>query len=422
MASSMPFHRHGTEACPEQVRAPMMYQEVSSGAVKREETTDDLSREVYCLLGLPIDAIEMSSVVRRIELAAAGSSPFVLSTPNLNFLANSQLDPEFRESLLQSDLCIADGMSIVWSARLLGIPIKERVAGSDILAALKAKRSPENPLRLFLFGGPEGVAAAASRVLNAQPGGVHCVGFLYPGFGTVHELSRGEVLDTINLSGADFLVTSLGSKKGQLWLKHNDRRLRIPVRAHLGASLSFEAGTVKRAPHILQKLGLEWLWRIKEEPYLWRRYWHDGSILLRLLCTRVLPLLVHRLIIKNLSKAELNIETRVQDESCVKIALSGPAIRKNISQIIAAFKPALATKKGIVIDFSKTSMVDARFLGLLLVLRGVTERANSTLALMGLSPELRRQFGLNGVDFLLLAPGRGKETAAVFGFPKAAAA
>jgi N-acetylglucosaminyldiphosphoundecaprenol N-acetyl-beta-D-mannosaminyltransferase len=100
------------------------------------------------------------------------------------------LDPEFRASLLQSDLCIADGMSIVWSARLLGIPIKERVAGSDILAALKAKRSPENPLRLFLFGGPEGVAAAASRSLNAQPGGVHCVGFLYP----VHELSRGESL------------------------------------------------------------------------------------------------------------------------------------------------------------------------------------------------------------------------------------
>ena len=195
-----------------------------------------------------------------------------------------------------------------------------------------------------------------------------------------------------------------------------------PVRAHLGASLNFEAGTVKRAPHILQKLGLEWLWRIKEEPYLWRRYWHDGSTLLRLLCTRVLPLLVHRLVARNLSKAELNVETRVQDESCVKITLSGPAIRKNVSQIIAAFRPALATNKGIVIDFSKTSMVDARFLGLLLVLRGVTERANSTLALMGLSPELRRQFGLNGVGFLLLAPGIGKETAAVFGFPKAAAA
>ena len=144
VASSMPFDRHGTEACREQVRAPVMYQEIPSGGV----TTDDLSREVYCFLGLPIDAIEMPSVLRRIELAAAGSAPFILSTPNLNYLVNSQLDPEFRESLLQSDLCIADGVSIVLSARLLGIPIKERVAGSDILAALKAKRSPENPLRL----------------------------------------------------------------------------------------------------------------------------------------------------------------------------------------------------------------------------------------------------------------------------------
>src|SRR5271157_97454 len=80
VASSMPFDRHGAEACPEQVRAPVMYQEGCSGAVEREDTADDLSREVYCLLGLPIDAIGIPSVVRRIELAAAGSSPFMLST------------------------------------------------------------------------------------------------------------------------------------------------------------------------------------------------------------------------------------------------------------------------------------------------------------------------------------------------------
>ena len=101
---------------------------------------DDLSREVYCILGIPIDAIEMSAVLRIIGMAAANRAPFVISTPNLNFLVNSQSDAEFRESVLLSDLCPADGMPIVWIARLMGIPIN---AGSQVLIFSKRlKRTP----------------------------------------------------------------------------------------------------------------------------------------------------------------------------------------------------------------------------------------------------------------------------------------
>lgn len=98
---------------------------------------DDLAREVYCILGIPIDAIEMPATLCRVEAAAAAAEPFVLSTPNLNFLVNSQTDDEFRELLLMSDLCPPDGAPIIWIARLLGIPIRERTAGSDIFDALK---------------------------------------------------------------------------------------------------------------------------------------------------------------------------------------------------------------------------------------------------------------------------------------------
>src|SRR5271154_1774140 len=93
---------------------------------------DDLCREVYCILGIPIDAIEMPAVVQSIEAAASSATRFLISTPNLNFLVNSQTDLEFRESLLLSDLCSVDGMSVVWIARLMGIPINQRIAGSDI--------------------------------------------------------------------------------------------------------------------------------------------------------------------------------------------------------------------------------------------------------------------------------------------------
>jgi N-acetylglucosaminyldiphosphoundecaprenol N-acetyl-beta-D-mannosaminyltransferase len=203
-----------------------------------------------------------------------------------------QSDPEFREALLQSDLCPADGMPIVWIARLIGVPIRNRIAGSDIFDALKAEHNFAKPLKVFLFGGPEGVAAAARRTLNAEPRGLYCVGSHYPGFGSVDAMSRDDIINEINSSDADFLVVSLGAKHGQSWLKRNQHRLLIPVRAHLGAVVNFQAGTIRRAPPIMRNLGLEWLWRIKEEPYLWRRYWNDGRALLSLLLTRILPLVV----------------------------------------------------------------------------------------------------------------------------------
>src|SRR5271166_2722165 len=104
-----------------------------------DAVADDLSRDVYCVAGMPIDAIEMRAVLKKIDEATAKRRPFLISTPNLNYLVNSQADVEFRESLLTSDLCPADGMPIVWIARLLGAPIQRRIAGSDIFAALKAR-------------------------------------------------------------------------------------------------------------------------------------------------------------------------------------------------------------------------------------------------------------------------------------------
>src|SRR5258705_3992200 len=91
------------------------------------QSDDHLSREVYCILGMPVDAIGMHATLRRIETAAAGRTPCLISTPNLNFLVNSQLDRDFRDSLILSDLCTADGVPIIWIAWLTGIPIKNRI-------------------------------------------------------------------------------------------------------------------------------------------------------------------------------------------------------------------------------------------------------------------------------------------------------
>jgi N-acetylglucosaminyldiphosphoundecaprenol N-acetyl-beta-D-mannosaminyltransferase len=363
---------------------------------------DHLSREVYCILGMPVDAIGMHAVLRRIESAAAGRTPFLISTPNLNFLVNSQWDRDFRESLILSDLCTADGMPIIWIAWLTGSPIKDRIAGSDIFDVLKAERSTAHPLKIFLFGGAEGVATAASRALNSQPSGLYCVGSLCPGFCSVEEMSRDDIIDNINSSGADFLVASLGAQKGQLWLQRNHHRLLIPVRAHLGASLNFQAGTVRRAPSIMRKFGLEWLWRIKEEPYLWRRYWNDGTVLLRLLFTRVLLLVFWTwwLRLKYDRRGEDLIITQADGHESVTVSLSGPANARHVDKAIPAFREAIAAKKRITFDFSNTRTIDARFLGLLLMLKKALKSTGATLVIVGLSPGLERIFRLNRLDFM----------------------
>src|SRR5262245_27392921 len=231
---------------------------VDRRAAESGTCTDDLGREVYCVLGMPIDAVAMTTALARIDAAAVNATPYLISTPNLHFLVSSLTDEEFRESLLGSDLCPADGMPIVWIARLIGAPIK-KVSGSDIFEALKAPSRLARRLTVFLFGGAEGVAGAAALALNSSPGGLSCVGTISPGFGSIDQMSHNDFIEAINASEADFLAVSLGAKKGQLWLRHNHQRLTTPIRVHLGAVVNFQAGTIRRAPSTIQALGLEWL-------------------------------------------------------------------------------------------------------------------------------------------------------------------
>lgn len=365
---------------------------------------NDLDRNVYCVLGLPIDALDMPTILRRIDAAAASRTPFLISTPNLNFLVNSRSDLEFRESVLDSDLCPADGMPIVWIARLIGVPVTQRVSGSGIFDALKSEERLARQLKVFLFGGAEGVAAAAARKLNSGPSGLRCVGAMEPGFGTVEQMSQDHIIEEVNASAADFLAVSLGAKKGQLWLHRNRHRLAIPVRSHLGAVINFQAGTVKRAPPRLRAWGLEWLWRIKEEPHLWRRYAHDGAILLYLLFTRVLPLAVLNrwYSLKSDREPEQLLISAEQHHDYVTIRLSGDANERNIAKTISCFRETLTKEYGCVfIDLASVRIIDGRFMGLLLMVRKCLKGQGTKLGFIEVSPAMRRWFWLNEVDFLL---------------------
>eukprot|EP00825_Cyclidium_porcatum_P046005 TRINITY_DN7135_c0_g1_i21.p5 TRINITY_DN7135_c0_g1~~TRINITY_DN7135_c0_g1_i21.p5 ORF type:complete len:313 (-),score=37.83 TRINITY_DN7135_c0_g1_i21:177-1115(-) len=245
----------------------------------------------YCLLGLPFHAVAVNDAVACIRNAIAMRAPLLLTTPNVNFVVACGNDAAFRNAVIDSDLVVADGMPLVWIARLLGLPLRERVAGSEVFQRLRLSApGPLGPVKVFFFGGPPGVAEVAAGVLNAEARGMVCVGWHSPGYGSVESMSTPEIIDRINASDADFLVVALGAAKGQAWIQQNRARLAVPVQSHLGAVVNFVAGTVSRAPRWIQRAGLEWLWRIKEEPGLWKRYWADGKALLCLLSTCVLPL------------------------------------------------------------------------------------------------------------------------------------
>ena len=207
---------------------------------------------------MPIDALDRNEVVAKIRSAASASGPFLLSTPNVNFLVISQRDSGFRDSLLRSDLCPADGMPIVWLARMLGIPLKQRVSGSDIFDVLRSCGPASQPFKVFLFGGSDGVAETVCELLNRRSTGMRCVGWLNPGFGTIEEMSTQKIIQTVNESNADLLAVFLSAKKAQSPVAlRNHNRLSVPTRGQFGATINYQAGTVQRgSPYYFPAVGV----------------------------------------------------------------------------------------------------------------------------------------------------------------------
>lgn len=355
----------------------------------------DFNRKVYALLGLVFDAVNQQEAVTRLETARAGGARCFLSTPNLNFLVASQHDAVFRDSVYRSDLSVADGMPLVWMSRLLGLPLRERVSGSGLFETLRHRA--QQPWKVFFFGGNTGVGQEACLSIG-DTAAMRAVGWLSPGFGSLASMSREDVIDCINQSQADFLVVSLGAAKGQDWISQNLHRLNTPVVSHLGAVVNFAAGTVQRAPRWIQRTGFEWLWRIKEEPHLWRRYASDSAVLARLLLTRVLPLALWQRIGAPSAHALAQAQVRPLPQSgLVGVQLTGAWQAANLAPVRQAFAELYAQASEVTLDMSTCTSVDSAFCGLLMLLDMALRDRGQSLRLTGLEPRVARLLRLHGV-------------------------
>lgn len=212
------------------------------------------------ILGVGFDDLTLE------EAAAAGASLVedqgfhYAVTPNPEFLLAARKDQPFRQALLDADLVLADGVGVVYSAKLLGRPLKGRVPGIEFAQALMGWMAKHGK-RLFLLGAKPGVAElAAANLRDRYPGLILCG--THDGYFKEDE----PVVQAIRESGADVVFVCLGAPKQEFWMVEHGPATGAHLMVGLGGSLDVFAGVVDRAPEGFQKLGLEWLYRLMKEP------------------------------------------------------------------------------------------------------------------------------------------------------------
>jgi N-acetylglucosaminyldiphosphoundecaprenol N-acetyl-beta-D-mannosaminyltransferase len=228
------------------------------------------------LFGIEIDAVTSRQALEILEQRiTAGRKEFVV-TPNVDHLVQLQRNTAFRDAYARATLVVADGMPVIWAARLLGQPLPERVTGKHLLPRL-LERAAACGWRVFLLGAAPDVNAEAERALKHRFPTLLIAGRHSPPFGFESDPPCNQALvRAINDARTDILVVALGAPKQELWVARHLDDLRIRCALGVGAALDFAAGALRSCPAWVERVGLEWLWRLFQEPRrLWRRYLID---------------------------------------------------------------------------------------------------------------------------------------------------
>lgn len=218
------------------------------------------------LLNIEIDNITMSEALDRIDELIRGDRNAYVVTPNVDHLLQVEHDVRMRKIYDEADLILTDGKPLMWFAKWFGAPVREKISGSDLFPAL-CGRAALKGYRMFFLGAAEGVAREAARRLTARFPGLTVAGTYSPPYGFEKDAEETDrIIDMIRGARPDILIVALGCPKQELFMHAYRDRLCVPVSLGLGASIDFEAGTLKRAPRWMSEHGLEWMYRMYREP------------------------------------------------------------------------------------------------------------------------------------------------------------
>jgi len=236
--------------------------------------TQQCSPESVYVLGVRVDRLSQKQALDRIEQiiirrrAGGDVAPCQqVVTLNTEFVMAAQHNLAFRTTINEASLVLPDGIGVVWSTHYLGQPAPERVTGTDTLVAL-AKRCAAAGYRIYLLGAAPGVAEVAGSYLREVAPGLELVG-TYAGSPAPGE--EDTIIDRIKSARADVLCVAYGAPAQDLWIRRNLSRLPAAVAIGGGGAYDFLSGRQRRAPRIMQRTGLEWLYRLYRQPWRWRR-------------------------------------------------------------------------------------------------------------------------------------------------------
>jgi N-acetylglucosaminyldiphosphoundecaprenol N-acetyl-beta-D-mannosaminyltransferase len=224
------------------------------------------------MMGCLIDNLTMEQTLQRVEQFIAAGTPHQHVVLNVDKLVKASRAPGLRRIINDCALISADGMPVVWAARLLGKPLKERVAGIDLFESLMV-RAAQRGWRVFLLGARAEVVARVRALYEAKYAGLTIAGHRNGYWSAAEEEG---VAEQVAASGADLLFVAISSPQKEQFLGQYQARMRVPFAMGVGGSFDVAAGLVKRAPRWMQRAGLEWFYRFLQEPRrMFRRYFID---------------------------------------------------------------------------------------------------------------------------------------------------
>ena len=219
------------------------------------------------ILGVKVHAVTYAQVLDIINRLDCQGGPHQLATANPEFVMAAQHNPEFCKVLNHADLCVPDGVGLLWAARRLGRVLPERVTGSDLVPLL-ARKAAEKGWRIYLLGAGPGVAERTAQILLSQNPALRIAG-VYAG--SPAEADAPALVERVRLARPDILWVAYGAPAQDLWIARYGSELGVPVMIGVGGAFDHIAGVRKRAPGWIQRIHLEWLFRLITQPWRWRR-------------------------------------------------------------------------------------------------------------------------------------------------------
>ena len=230
-----------------------------------------------------VDNLTMEGALQEIDKLIKQNKNAYVVTPNVDHIVQLERGGDLCEVYKNADLILTDGKPLIWISKWYGTPIKEKISGSDLFPQLCALAA-EKEYRMYFLGAAEGVAAKAAENLMKRFPRLQVVGTYSPPFGfEKDEAEMEKIKRQIKDVKPHILIVGLGCPKQELFILHHKDELGVPLSLGLGASLDFEAGNIKRAPKWMADNGLEWLFRITQDPKrMAKRYLVDDMKILRL--------------------------------------------------------------------------------------------------------------------------------------------